>query len=129
MIEDRRQKKVRLERSIDSFEMELDELKEEVKRQQSRMESVKIEICKVKKNDDIFSAENINREARFVNRLQELEEEAVKLEDELDGQRRNDEGMNTEIIDSEQQAMLWNKQPFVNFGLFISSCRDYELLA
>ncbi|KAA6368954.1 MAG: hypothetical protein EZS28_035521 [Streblomastix strix] len=52
MIEDRRQKKVRLERYIVSFEMELDELKEELKRLQIRMESVKNDICKVNKNDD-----------------------------------------------------------------------------
>ncbi|KAA6384894.1 MAG: putative flagellar-associated protein 172 [Streblomastix strix] len=104
------QKKLRLERQIDSEERELHELKEEVKRLYTTMQTLNNEISKRNKNHDTLSAETIDLEARFVNRLQELEEEAVKLEGELDEQRRTHERMNTEIIESERQAMLWNRK-------------------
>ncbi|KAH7832548.1 putative Coiled-coil domain-containing protein 40 [Monocercomonoides exilis] len=104
------QRKLRLEQQVKGETRELQELEEDVKKMYTQMEMLNSQIAKRNKDHDTLASSTIDLEARFVEKLRQLEEEAVKLEGSVEEERKGKEQMTQDIVECERQVLLWNRK-------------------
>ena len=54
--------------------------------------------------------ENVNLESQFVEKLKEMEREAIKLEIDIDKIREEKADLMNEIVECERQILLWERK-------------------
>ncbi|KAK2963335.1 putative flagellar-associated protein 172 [Blattamonas nauphoetae] len=104
------QRQLRLETQLKQETREVHQLEEAIKNLHTKMQLMNQEISKRNKLHDNLATTTVDIEARFVDLLKTLEEEAVRLEQELDEQKRMHEQMNEDIVECERQMLLWQRK-------------------
>lgn len=104
------QKKSRLNQNYLSFEREINSIKISLKGLQQEMNRLNDSLAVNADKKQKIENENVNLESEFVEKLKEMEREAIKLEINIDNIREEKAELMNEIVECERQILLWERK-------------------
>ena len=104
------QKKIRLNNNYQGFEKEIASIKIGLKGLQQEMNKLNDNLAVNSEKKQKLENENVNLESEFVEKLKEMEKEAIKLEIDIDKIREEKADLMNEIIECERQILLWERK-------------------
>ena len=104
------QKKARLNANYKGFDKEIADIKIDLKGLQQEMNKLNDRLAVNSDKKHKLENENINLESEFVEKLKEMEKEAIKLEVNIDKIREEKAELMNEIVECERQILLWERK-------------------
>lgn len=104
------QKKSRLKNNYEGFEKEIYEIRISLKGLQQEMNKLNDSLAVNADKKMKLENENVNLESEFVEKLKEMEREAMKLEIDIDKIREEKAELMNEIVECERQILLWERK-------------------
>lgn len=104
------QKKSRLNANYQAFEKEIAEIEISLKGLQQEMNKLNDKIADNKDKKQKLENESVNLESEFVEKLKEMEREAIRLEINIDQIREEKAELMNEIVECERQILLWERK-------------------
>ena len=104
------QKKHRLNSTYQKYERDIKDIKNGLKGIQTDMKRLNDKLAINLDAKNKFENENYNIENEFIEKLKQMEKEAVRLEVEIDKLREEKANLLEEIIECERQILLWERK-------------------
>lgn len=104
------QRRVRLSQQLRQMEADIASITLAISRSHTEMTKLNVLIAKHATNQDVLEDQNFGLELNFKNELVRLEEQAVKLDHDLDNIKNDKAQLLSEMIEVERQVMLWEKK-------------------
>jgi len=104
------QKQLRINQHLDSQKKEVNDIELNVKRLRFEMDRWNVQL--VKKDDKIVNLENSNKmiEENFILKLKDIEQDCVKMEENVQKVRKEKQTLQEDIVEAERQVMLWERK-------------------
>eukprot|EP00828_Plagiopyla_frontata_P046349 TRINITY_DN819_c0_g1_i6.p1 TRINITY_DN819_c0_g1~~TRINITY_DN819_c0_g1_i6.p1 ORF type:complete len:600 (-),score=114.24 TRINITY_DN819_c0_g1_i6:152-1951(-) len=104
------QKKLRLNNNYRSHDKEIQEIQNTFKNLQTEMNRLNDRLATNISQENKLKNENINNESEFIQRLKDMEKEAVSLEVQVDWLREQKADLLADIVEHERQILLWERK-------------------
>jgi chromosome segregation ATPase len=103
-------KKLRLNNQVNQFSKEIENLKLSRKLLESEMRKLNEVFAKNKDSKTKLANDNFNIEHEFKQKLKELENESIKLENQISQLKEEKADILAEIVEAERQILLWERK-------------------
>ena len=104
------QKRVRLNNSVEQHNKEIRDLQIALKNLDFEMNKLNDMFYKNKSKTEVLTNANFNIENEFQQKLKELENETIKLEDQITKLKESKAEILAEIVEAERQILLWERK-------------------
>ena len=104
------QKRVRLNNSVEQHNKEIRDLQISLKNLDFEMNKLNDMFYKNKSKTEVLTNANFNIENEFQQKLKELENETIKLEDQITKLKESKAEILAEIVEAERQILLWERK-------------------
>lgn len=104
------QKKMRLNNSVDAHNKEIKQLEVALKNMDFEMNKLNDLFYTNKRNESILTNESQNIEYEFKQKLKELENRSIKLEEQISQKKEEKSDILQEIVKAERQILLWERK-------------------
>ena len=104
------QKRVRLNNSVEQHNKEIRDLQIALKNLDFEMNKLNVMFYKNKSKTEVLTNANFNIENEFQQKLKELENETIKLEDQITKLKESKAEILAEIVEAERQILLWERK-------------------
>ncbi len=104
------QKRIRLNNNVETHNKEIRELQVALKNLDFEMNKLNDLFYKNKSRTEVLTNANFNIENEFQQKLKELENETIKLEDQITKLKESKAEILAEIVEAERQILLWERK-------------------
>jgi len=104
------QKRIRLNNNVEMHNREIRELQVALKNLDFEMNKLNDLFYKNKSRTEVLTNANFNIENEFQQKLKELENETIKLEDQITKLKESKAEVLAEIVEAERQILLWERK-------------------
>lgn len=104
------QKRLRLSSNVSSQDKEISVLQVALKNLDFEMNKLNDQYYKNKSSKEVLTNANFNIENEFQQKLKELENETIKLEDQITKLKEDKAEILAEIVEAERQILLWKRK-------------------
>jgi len=104
------QKRIRLNNNVELHNREIRELQVALKNLDFEMNKLNDLFYKNKSRTEVLTNANFNIENEFQQKLKELENETIKLEDQITKLKESKAEVLAEIVEAERQILLWERK-------------------